>query len=161
MKAKPKTIIGWREWCSIESLGIPAIAAKIDTGAASSSLHAFNVKTFEDNDEQFVEFFVHPLRRKRHPEIKCKARVIETRTVISSNGQGEERPVISVPVKLGPFSFETDITLTNRDEMGFRMLVGRKFLAHRFIVDSSIAWTFGDIDEMKIYSTSSQHKQKQ
>ncbi|NNL56492.1 MAG: ATP-dependent zinc protease [Pseudomonadales bacterium] len=148
---KAKTIIGWREWCELEKLGLPGVAAKIDTGAKTSSLHAFKLNYREKSNGTWVDFYVHPVQRHKDPQIKCKARVIEMRSVVSSNGQAEKRPVIKTRIILGPHSFLTEITLTNRDEMGYRMLIGRQSLAPRFIVDSSLSWALGDRDENELY----------
>ena len=149
--SKSQMIIGWREWCSLNELGLPAIAAKIDTGATTSSLHAFRLDFFNKGDEEWVRFFVHPIQKRKQPEVECQARVVDKRAVLSSNGIAEDRPVISTPIQIGPLSFNTEITLTNRDEMGYRMLIGRKTLAPRFIVDSSLSWRLGDLDETALY----------
>ncbi|MBT8138650.1 MAG: RimK/LysX family protein [Gammaproteobacteria bacterium] len=146
-----KTIIGWREWCAMDDLALPAVAAKIDTGAKTSSLHAFDLEYYERKDERWVKFMVHPVQRHKRPEVRCKARVVETRKVVSSNGQAERRPVIETTLRMGQHNFTTEITLSNRDEMGFRMLVGRQTLAKKFVVDPALSWALGDIDESNIY----------
>jgi len=148
---KAKTIIGWREWCALDSLGLPAIAAKIDTGAKTSSLHAFKLNFFETSEGTRVEFFINPLQRRKHPEIKCSASVVEMRSITSSNGIAEVRPVINAVIALGEHRYTTEITLTNRDEMGYRMLIGRQSLAPRFIVDSSLSWALGELDVDDLY----------
>ena len=143
---RAKTIIGWREWCLLDSLGSPAIAAKIDTGAKTSSLHAFKLDFFETMEGTWVEFFIHPIQRRKHPEIKCRAKLMEMRSIKSSNGIAEVRPVINTAIVLGEHRYTTEISLTNRDEMGYRMLIGRQSLAPRFIVDSSLSWALGELD---------------
>lgn len=149
---RAKTIIGWREWCALDALNLPAVAAKIDTGAKTSSLHAFDLSFEQRKGEQWVRFFVHPIQRHKKPEIECCAKVHDRRKVISSNGMAEQRPVIKTLIKLGPHSFATEITLSNRDEMGYRMLIGRQTLSKRFIVDPASSWALGDIDEAALYS---------
>lgn len=145
--ARAKTIIGWREWCQLKALNLPPMAAKIDTGAKTSSLHAYRPRYFEEDGETWVEFGVHPVRKKRDPEIICRAKVKEMRSVVSSNGIAQKRPVIETMLSLGHQRFKTEFTLTNRDEMGFRMLIGRQALAKRFIVDSGLSWALGDMGE--------------
>lgn len=142
---KAKTIIGWREWCSLPDLGLTQIAAKIDTGAKTSSLHAFKIKPFMHEGEHWVSFNVHPRQRRRQPEIRCKAKVVDERMVTSSNGCAEARIVISTRLVIGPHSFVSELTLSNRDEMGFRMLIGRQSLAKRFVIDPGLAETLGVI----------------
>lgn len=150
-KYKAKLIIGWYEWCRFPDLNLPGITAKIDTGAKTSSLHAFKIRPFTRDGEKWVRFIVHPLQRRRHPEIKCEARVVDERPVTSSNGTTENRIVISTTLVMGGRSFKTELTLSNRDEMGFRLLIGRKSLVRRFIVDPSLKLTLGSFDEKTLY----------
>lgn len=154
IKTKSKLIIGWCEWCSLPDLALPGIAAKIDTGAKTSSIHAFKIKPFSRKGEQWVRFIVHPIQRHRQPEIRCEARVVDERPVTSSNGVTEHRIVISTSLVLGPYQFPTELTLTNRDEMGFRMLIGRKSLIKRFVVDPSLSHTLGEYDAIDLYPVS-------
>ncbi len=148
---KSKLIIGWREWCSLPDLNLPGINAKIDTGAKTSSLHAYKVTPFTHNGENWVKFFVHPVQRHRHPEIECRAQVVDQRAVTSSNGTTETRYVIKTTLIMGAHKFLTEITLSNRDEMGYRMLIGRQSLSQRFVVDPSLSHTTGDYDEKDLY----------
>ena len=150
---KAKTIIGWHEWCRFPKLNLPGIIAKIDTGAKTSSLHAFKIKPFKREGESWVNFDVHPLQRHRYPVINCESRVVDERAVTSSNGTTEHRIVISTSMVLGGRVFPTELTLTNRDEMGFRLLIGRKSLNRRFIVDPSLKLTLGDYEEDALYPT--------
>ena len=149
--AQARMIIGWREWCALPDLGLPGILAKIDTGARTSALHAFHIKRFTQDDTEWVSFAIHPLQRKRHPEILCQARLVDERVITSSNGKSEKRPVISTTLSLGCHQFDTEITLTNRDEMGCRMLVGRQSLKKRFLVDSALSYTLGDVRPQTLY----------
>lgn len=146
----PKSIIGWREWCAMPELALPGVLAKIDTGAKTSSLHAFDIRP-GSRGEDWLEFSVHPVQRRGKPVIRCEARCIDVRKVTSSNGRSEERPVIETVLELGPQRFRTEITLSNRDEMGFRMLIGRQSLTRRFIVDPSLSYGCGDRDERELY----------
>lgn len=140
---KAKTIIGWRECVGLPDFGVDQIKAKIDTGARTSSLHAFKPRRFKKDDEDWVHFIVHPMRRKKSGAVACEARIIDIRTVTSSNGARERRIFIATRFKLGPYTFPVEVSLANRDEMGYRMLVGRQALKKRFIVDPSTAYTFG------------------
>lgn len=140
---KAKTIIGWRECVGLPDFGIEIIKAKIDTGAQTSSLHAFNARRFNKDDEDWVRFKVHPQKRRRRPEILCEAKIIDIRSIVSSNGARERRLVIATTLQLGPFQRKIEITLANRDEMGYRMLVGREALRKMFIVDPGSSYTFG------------------
>lgn len=141
---RAKTIIGWHEWCALPELNLPGIIAKIDTGAKTSSLHAFRLKPFRRKGEEWLRFYVHPVQRHRHPEVLCEARLVDERSVTSSNGESEQRPVIKTILNMGHLSFSSEITLTNRDDMGFRLLIGRRALARRFIVDSGISYALGE-----------------
>lgn len=129
-------IIGWREWVCLPDLGISNIKAKVDTGARTSSLHAFDMKIYKRGESQFVKFFVHPEQRSSQNEIACRAKIIEFRKIKSSNGHIELRPVILTSVKLFDEIWDIEVTLTNRDEMGFRMLLGRESVRKRFLIDS-------------------------
>jgi hypothetical protein len=129
-------IIGWREWLELPDLGIRRIKAKIDTGARSSSLHAFDVRPFERDGKQFVRFRVHPLQRDNRKTVEAEAEVLEYRKVKSSNGQTSRRPVILTTVEGLGEVWQIELTLANRDEMGFRMLLGREAVRGRFLVDA-------------------------
>lgn len=148
---KSKMIIGWREWCSLPDLGLLGIEAKIDTGARTSSLHAFKPRRFIRNGEPWVRFYVHPVRRHRVPEIACEARIVDKRAVTSSNGKSEKRLVIETTLTLGVHHFHTELTLTNRDEMGYRMLIGRQSLRRRFVVDPGLSHTLGEYEAADLY----------
>jgi len=136
MKKKELKIIGWREWVALPDLGVKKIKAKVDSGARTSSLHAFDIKQYTRNGKQYVRFFVHPNQRNSDDEIECTSKVLEFRKVKSSNGQTELRPVILTRVSLQDESWEVEMTLTNRDEMGFRMLLGRESIRKRFLIDT-------------------------
>jgi hypothetical protein len=114
---------------------MPPIKAKIDTGARTSALHAFRVREFEQNGVPFVEFFVHPVQRRRKPEIRCEAPLLETRQVTSSSGHKELRYVIETVAEIGNEKRKIELTLTERNDLGFRMLIGREALKGAFVVD--------------------------
>lgn len=130
-----KSIIGWREYVSLSDLGLKNIKAKVDTGARSSALHAFDISYYKRGKKTFVKFKVHPEQRNTKKTLNCKAELYEFRKVKSSNGLTEERPVILTTILLMDRIWEVELTLTNRYEMGFRMLLGRRSLRKRFLID--------------------------
>lgn len=143
-----KTLIGNEEWCSFPDLGIPAIKARIDSGAKTSSIHAFNIQAFRRGGQSWVSFEVHPLQRNRRAVVRCEKKVLDKRKVKSSSGVAETRYVVSAPIKLGDKVWEIELTLANRDSMGYRMLLGREAMSE-LIVDPSEAFlanTFTDAE---------------
>ena len=130
-KRLPK--IGWYEWVSFSNLPIPPILAKIDTGAKTSALHAFRIDPFETQGVKKVSFSLHP-DPHANTAVTCTADVLDYRTVTDSGGHTEERYVIKTPIQLGELIWPIEITLTNRDNMSFRMLLGRSALRHRFLI---------------------------
>ena len=117
--------IGWREWLALPELRIPAIKAKIDTGARTSALHAFFVEPFTKDGLQMVRFGVHPLQKRLDLDVVCEAPVKDYRSVSDSGGHREMRYVIETEIRLGGRAVRAELTLTNRDNMRFRMLLGR------------------------------------
>ena len=130
-----KTVIGWREWVGLPDLGIDSIKAKIDTGARTSSLDASEVALFEEEGRTMVRFLVTSGRGDKVKDQICTASVVENRNVTNSGGYVEERIVISTKVRIGYFEKEIEITLTQRENMKFRMLLGRTALGNDFQVD--------------------------
>ncbi len=137
-----KRIIGWREWVSLPDLNIPAIKAKVDTGARTSALHAFKLETFQVDDVLKVRFFLH-LRKKKSQETVCEAIVIDKRWVSDSGGHKEERYVIETDVIIAGLRWSIEVTLTNRDTMRFPMLLGRSAMMGRLIVDPELSYIEG------------------
>lgn len=136
MKQKqPLPAIGWREWLSLPELGIHKIKAKIDTGARSSAIHAFDIETFRCDGKDRVRFKVHPYQRDGIRTAIADAEVLDEREVRNSGGHAELRWVILTPVELQGYRWPIELTLTNRDVMGFRMLLGRQAVRRRFLVD--------------------------
>lgn len=138
-----KLIVGWREWLTLPELRIPAIKAKIDTGARTSALHAFELNTFRERGQLRVRFGIHPLQKRRDIEIFCEADVTDHRMVTDSGGHREKRYVITTPVRLGEQEWTIEVTLTNRDTMLFRMLLGRTAMRGRLLVNPGSSFLVG------------------
>jgi len=137
--------VGWREWVALPGLGIGAIKAKVDSGARTSCLHAFYVDDFEKDGEAWVRFGVHPKQNNTDIEVVCEARVLDRRSVSDSGGNREVRPIISTTVNIGGASFDCEFTLTNRDSMKFRMLLGRTAMNGRMLIDTSKSYEQGKV----------------
>ena len=132
---KPLPVIGWREWLSLPDLGIQTIKAKIDTGARSSAIHAFDIKTRSLRGRTRLRFKVHPYQHNSHETWESEAYVIDKRHIRNSGGSTELRYVILTTAQLGEYEWPIELTLTNRDVMGFRMLLGRQAVRGRFLID--------------------------
>lgn len=135
--------IGWREWVELPDLGVQWIKAKVDTGARTSSLHAWNIEEFERDGRPWVRFVLHPEQRDDTVEIPAEAPLCERRHVRPSTGKRQLRPVIETSVVVMGHRFSTEITLAGRDAMGFRMLLGRQALRARFCVDAGRSFLGG------------------
>jgi hypothetical protein len=130
-----RPVIGWREWVRFPDLLKLPIKAKIDSGARTSSLHSFGTRRFSDAGTPMVEFLLHPLQRRALPEIVCVAPIKDERLVRSSNGEQELRIVVDARARLGDIVWPIELTLADRDVMGFRLLLGREAIRRRFLID--------------------------
>ena len=135
--------IGWREWVALPDLGVTRIKAKIDTGARSSALHAFDLERFRRRGNDMVRFTIHTLQRSSKRVIVAEAEMLDERVVRSSNGVNALRPVILTRVELLGESWPIELTLASRDEMGFRMLLGRQAVRGRFLIDPGRSYLAG------------------
>jgi len=135
--------VGWREWFSLPELGLPRIKAKIDTGARTSCLHAFQVDPFTRDGDKWVRFGIHPHQDDSKTEVFCEAKVIDERMISDSGGHQENRYIIMTEVVLSEQSWPIEVSLTNRDTMKFRMLLGRTAMEDRIIVDASKSYLHG------------------
>ncbi len=135
------TIVGWREWASLPDLGVDWIKAKIDTGARTSAVHAFDTEEFERDGATWIAYSIHPWQRRDDDAVRCESRVLDRRVVRSSSGQAEERPVVRTAITVAGRRVGAELTLSQRDEMGFRMLIGRTTLAQGFLVDVATSYS--------------------
>lgn len=138
-----KIILGSEEWCSFPELGIPAIKARVDSGAKTSALHAINIAPFIKEGENWVKFDINPIQNNLKTVIHCEAKLIDKRVVKSSSGFREQRYVIQTIIKIGSDTWAIEMTLTNRDSMGFRMLLGREAMSGRILVDPEQKYLLG------------------
>jgi hypothetical protein len=138
---REKRLIGWREWISLPDLGVEWIKAKVDTGARSSSLHAWDIEV--DDERSVVRFNLHPVQDDDSVVVAASAPLIDHRDVRSSNGEVEVRPVIRTAAVVGGERYDIELSLTSRDEMGFRMLLGRSAMRRRFVVDPGKSFVGG------------------
>ena len=144
-----KLTMGWREWVNLPELGIDQIKAKVDTGARTSALHAFRVRVFQEGDKERVEFLIHPIQKDNETVVTCVADVLDRRTVTDSGGHKEERVVIATELKIGKFSWPIEVTLTSRDDMLFRMLLGRTAIKNIARVDPARSYRVGKKTRIK------------
>jgi hypothetical protein len=140
-------MIGWREWVALPDWNIDHLKAKVDTGARTSSLHAFGLEWFDHDGAPWVRFELHPWQRSTDDSTIAEAAVVATRDIKSSSGEVDHRPVVRTTLLLAGHPVVAEITLTRRDEMGFRMLVGREALRRRFTVDPGVSYLGGRPDK--------------
>lgn len=138
-----RPVIGWREWLGLPGLGIKAIKAKVDTGARSSALHAFDIVEFVEQGQAMVRFKVHPFQRDSATTVEAVAPLVDHRPVRCSQGHATVRPVIRTTLELAGELCEIEVTLVRRDAMGFRMLLGREAVRRRFVVDPGRSFVTG------------------
>lgn len=139
-----KFVVGSEEWISLPALGLPAIKARVDSGAKTSALHAFNIRKFNRDGEPWVSFEMHPVQRNDVTIVRCEAPVVDRRTVKSSSGSTERRYVVKTPIHIGGHQWDVELTLTNRDSMGYRMLLGREAMMGRILVDPAASFKQGE-----------------
>ncbi|MGB5202785.1 MAG: 30S ribosomal protein S6--L-glutamate ligase [Eudoraea sp.] len=140
-----KIVVGSEEWCALPQLNIPAIKVRVDSGAKTSALHAVNIIPFKKDGIPWVRYEVHPLQNVGKTTIYCESPVLDKRKVKSSSGFGEIRYVIKTALAIAKSSWEIEITLTNRDSMGYRMLLGRQAMAGKILVDPEAAFKLGEL----------------
>lgn len=141
--AKMLLKLGWREWVGLPLLGLPLIKAKVDTGARTSCLHAYDIEPFNQFGVEWIRFKVHPLQGRRKLFVSCEAPVMDRRQVTDSGGHREMRYVIAAEIALADARFIIDLTLTNRDLMRFRMLLGREAMKGRITVNPGKSFLLG------------------
>ncbi len=146
-KAKQSLTIGWREILSLPALNVARVKAKIDTGARTSALHAFNCQEFKLEGRAMIRFEIHPVQRNNKKTVLAEAQLLEYRQVRSSGGHAQTRPVILTDVRLGEQQWQIELTLTNRDVMGFRMLLGRQAVRDRFLINPGKSYLQSDNHE--------------
>lgn len=138
-----QAILGWREWVTLPELNLEHIKAKIDTGARSSALHAFAIEPYRKQNQRWVMFAIHPEQNNTELVIECHAAIKDRRMVSDSGGHKQRRYVIETQLLLGSAIISAEMTLTNRDSMLFRMLIGRTTLNDRFLIDPSASFCQG------------------
>ncbi len=148
-----KVIVGSEEWCTFPELGIPTIKARVDSGAKTSALHAINISPFIKDGENWVKFDVNPIQSNTRTIIHCEAPLVDKRIVKSSSGYREKRFVIQSEIQVGESRWQIELTLTNRDSMGFRMLLGREAMSGRILVDPEQKYLLGQptVEKLKEY----------
>lgn len=154
MQISQKIVIGKEEWCALPDLDISAINARIDSGARTSVVHAENIRTYTARGVRMVRFDIYPIQKDRTVVVHCRAPLVDERDVKSSSGHTERRPVISTTLKLGGALQTIQLTLTNRDSMGYRMLLGREAMQGRFLIDPEKSFLQGklsDVQARKLY----------
>ena len=145
MSGKNKMVIGWREWVALPQIGIDQIKVKVDTGARTSALHAFYVEKIEHHGRNQVMFRVHPTQKRTDIVVECLADIFDERNVSDSGGHRENRIVIKTPIVLGEDTWPIELTLTARDTMQFRMLLGRTAIRGKYIVDPARSYLLGKL----------------
>ncbi len=142
-KKNSPRLVGWREWVAFPDLGIKAVKAKLDTGALTSALHAWDVMPFTKDGVDWIRFVVYPDQRQRSNPISCEAPVKDRRRVTNSGGRSEMRYVIETDIQIGDESWAIELGLTNRDDMGFRLLIGREAMRSRLMIDPNSSFRLG------------------
>ncbi len=142
-KRPPRITVGWREWVSLPDWGVPWVKAKIDTGARTSAVHAFDIELFDREGVRWARFAIHPWQDTSEDAVVAEAPLVDHRAVRSSSGAQRERPVVRTSMQLAGRIVPIEVTLTRRDEMGFRMLIGRQALRRTYVVDPARSYLGG------------------
>ena len=152
MSPEPEKLrLGWREWVALPDLGLPAIKAKVDTGARTSALHSFLIEPYQQDGVDMLRFLIHPIQLNQDFSVECRCPIYDYREVTDSGGHREMRYVIQSRVVIGGIDSPIELTLTNRDTMRFRMLLGRRAMEDRFIVDPGESYVNGKLPARKLY----------
>jgi len=152
-----KHLIGRDEWCTLSDLQVPAIKAKVDTGATTSAIHAFNIKTVTRQSVPHVCFDIHPLQANSQTVINCCRPILDKRYVMSSNGCKEYRYVICTSIQVGSIAWCIEVTLSNRDPLRYRMLLGQEAMKGRLVIDPSLSCNQGKFDKKTLASLYCHH----
>ncbi len=145
-RAKKPLRVGWCEWVALPSLGVPAVRAKIDTGAKISAIHVWRLRETVIDGVLHAEFYLQPVEGQRRPEVFCRAPVAARRVIKSSNGMGSSRVIIRTRLRMGKRSWPIDLSLADRDQMGFRLLIGRDALGTRALIHPAREFMLGEPD---------------
>ncbi|MBT8124605.1 MAG: ATP-dependent zinc protease [Gammaproteobacteria bacterium] len=137
------SVIGWREWVALPDLKIDQIKCKVDTGAKTSALHAYFIEPFKKSGCEYVRFGMHPVQKNSDTEVICTSKVHDKREITDSGGHREKRYVILTTIKLGQHNWQAEVTLTDRETMLFRMLLGRDAIKNQFIVNPARSYLIG------------------
>jgi ribosomal protein S6--L-glutamate ligase len=148
--SRSKFLVGNREWCALPEMGVPAIKARVDSGAKTSSLHAFDISAFKRNSKDWVRFEIHPLQKNRRVKIQLEREIVDRRLVRSSSGESELRYVIKSTLSINGVDWPIELTLTNRDSMGYRMLLGREAMRGRMLIDPDEAYLLGHVGSKEL-----------
>jgi len=142
---KPSTlkVVGWREWVAFPDFGGPSVRAKVDTGARTSAIHARNIKISKEDGREIADFDIYPHQRDAQTVLHCRAPIIARRRIRNSGGAIQDRVIVRTPIRIGEDVFDIDLSLTRRDRMGYRMLLGRRALKNRYVVDSGRSYVQG------------------
>jgi len=155
-----KIIVGSAEWCAFPNLAIPAIRAKVDSGAKTSCIHTSNIHQFKKDDIPWVSFDVHPVQKDCNIAVRCEAPIVDKRDIKSSNGTIENRIVIKTHMTLNNENWEIELSLTNRDTMGYRMLLGREAMKGRILIDPGVKNNLAKVSKKKLAKLYGQKIQK-
>lgn len=146
---------GWREWCALPELHLPAIKAKMDTGARTSAIHAFDIEAFTQDNSLWVRFNAHPIQGDEDLQVQCVAPVVDQRPIMSSTGHKEQRYIIATQVQFGSHTWNIELSLSNREPMRFRLLIGREALKGRVVVDPKHSYLINNysLEEQRAFYT--------